>query len=162
MEEGRSPPVRLLGDDARVSVSQLSDALRRRGAAPDEGAGQEAPPTACPVPAGDAIGPSLAAAAASGVPLVLDVRPACQFRTAHLRGTVCAPLSSLRRSSKALAEHAADPRKAGVEIVTLCRRGNDSQLAAQVLSQAGFTNVKDVVGGLEAWRAEVDSSFPDF
>jgi adenylyltransferase/sulfurtransferase len=45
------------------------------------------------------------------------------------------------------------------QVVVLCRRGNHSQLAVQRLRVAGVAAV-DVVGGYEAWAAEVDKAMP--
>lgn len=44
----------------------------------------------------------------------------------------------------------------------VCRRGNDSQRALAALRRAGISNGVDVVGGMEAWALEVDSSFPTY
>jgi rhodanese-related sulfurtransferase len=43
---------------------------------------------------------------------------------------------------------------AGAEVVVLCRRGNDSQIAAQKLLNAGLVKVRDLEGGLHAWAAQ--------
>ena len=67
-----------------------------------------------------------------------------------------------------LAELVADPAKVTrdgppEEMATyvVCRLGNDSQLAADALRNAGIPGiVKDVVGGLRAWSKEVDRDFP--
>lgn len=52
-------------------------------------------------------------------------------------------------------------------IVCVCKRGNDSQLAASALqsivkerSLANVYEVKDLVGGLRAWSRDVDPNFP--
>jgi len=42
----------------------------------------------------------------------------------------------------------------------VCRRGNDSQRALAALRRAGISQGVDVVGGMEAWAREVDTSFP--
>ena len=39
------------------------------------------------------------------------------------------------------------------QVVVMCRRGNDSQLAAHKLIKAGMSGVKDLKGGLHAWAA---------
>ena len=45
-------------------------------------------------------------------------------------------------------------------LYVVCRRGNDSQRAALLLNGSGITGVMDMVGGLQAWAAEADPSFP--
>jgi rhodanese-related sulfurtransferase len=37
------------------------------------------------------------------------------------------------------------------EVILYCRSGNRSGIAAQILDQAGFTNTKNLVGGMLAW-----------
>jgi rhodanese-related sulfurtransferase len=39
-------------------------------------------------------------------------------------------------------------------IVVLCQEGYSSSLAAARLQRLGFSNATDVIGGVEAWRAE--------
>jgi len=49
------------------------------------------------------------------------------------------------------------------EIVVVCRRGNDSQLAVQSLKTkfAGRNiQIRDIVGGLHSWARTVDPTFP--
>lgn len=38
------------------------------------------------------------------------------------------------------------------EVICYCRSGNRSGMAALVLEQLGFTNVKNLTGGMLAWR----------
>jgi adenylyltransferase/sulfurtransferase len=45
-------------------------------------------------------------------------------------------------------------------VLVMCRRGNHSQLAVEKLQHAGVAAAVDVVGGYEAWAAEVDQSLP--
>ena len=44
------------------------------------------------------------------------------------------------------------PQDKNTEILVYCRSGNMSQTASQVLVDAGYTNVKNLSGGLNAWR----------
>ncbi|GKD48004.1 adenylyltransferase and sulfurtransferase, partial [Tanacetum coccineum] len=44
----------------------------------------------------------------------------------------------------------------------VCRRGNDSQSAVDLLHKAGFTSAKDIVGGLDSWAHDVDQRFPTY
>ncbi len=43
------------------------------------------------------------------------------------------------------------------EIAFLCQRGNASQGAAEYFRNKGFTNISNVVGGIEAWTQEIDT-----
>jgi rhodanese-related sulfurtransferase len=38
------------------------------------------------------------------------------------------------------------------EIIVYCRSGNRSGMAKQMFVQAGFTNVRNLIGGILAWR----------
>ncbi len=42
----------------------------------------------------------------------------------------------------------------------LCHHGNRSQVAAEHFRKQGFSNVSNVVGGIDAWAKEIDSSVP--
>ena len=44
----------------------------------------------------------------------------------------------------------------------MCRLGNDSQLAVRLLKERGIVDAKDIVGGLDRWAKDVDSSFPTY
>jgi adenylyltransferase/sulfurtransferase len=51
------------------------------------------------------------------------------------------------------------------EIIVICRRGNDSQIAVQKLREKLNGNgrnilIRDVVGGLHSWARSVDPTFP--
>ena len=43
------------------------------------------------------------------------------------------------------------------EVILYCRSGNRSGIAARVLEQAGFTNTKNLVGGMLAWQEKFKS-----
>lgn len=44
------------------------------------------------------------------------------------------------------------PQDRNSEILVYCRSGSMSTEASQVLSEAGYTNVKNLVGGVQAWK----------
>lgn len=48
-----------------------------------------------------------------------------------------------------------------VQVFTVCRRGNDSQLAVNMLKEKGI-KAKDIIGGLNQWSKDIDTSFPSF
>ncbi|XP_070384106.1 adenylyltransferase and sulfurtransferase MOCS3 isoform X2 [Dermacentor albipictus] len=90
--------------------------------------------------------------------LLLDVRPKCQFEMCHLPKSLNIPLEQLDNELDSLEKRLAQK----TEVVVICRRGNDSQLAVEKLRQAWNQAVKvcDVRGGLEAWARTVDPDFP--
>ena len=46
-----------------------------------------------------------------------------------------------------------------VPVVVVCRLGNDSQLAVQILKKAGIA-AKDIIGGYRQWSLLIDNEFP--
>jgi rhodanese-related sulfurtransferase len=38
------------------------------------------------------------------------------------------------------------------EVICYCRSGNRSMMAAMILEQLGFTNTKNLAGGMTAWK----------
>lgn len=42
------------------------------------------------------------------------------------------------------------------EVILYCRSGNRSGIAAMVLDQMGFSNTKNLIGGMLAWREKFD------
>ncbi|VDB96001.1 unnamed protein product [Peniophora sp. CBMAI 1063] len=88
---------------------------------------------------------------------VLDVRPQAEFGICRLPGSIHMPLREL--------VSAPDPRShlpsdiADRRVVVVCRLGNDSQIGAATLREAGI-DARDLRGGLRAWSAEVDPNFP--
>ncbi len=44
----------------------------------------------------------------------------------------------------------------------ICHIGNRSQVAAEHFRKQGFSNVSNVVGGIDAWSKEIDSSVPEY
>ena len=47
-------------------------------------------------------------------------------------------------------------------LVFVCHHGMRSQAAAEYFLRLGFRNVSNVIGGIDAWSTEVDSSVPRY
>ncbi|OIT26167.1 PREDICTED: adenylyltransferase and sulfurtransferase MOCS3 [Nicotiana attenuata] len=101
--------------------------------------------------------------------VLVDVRPAHHYKIVSLPNSINIPLSTLegRLSEIAAAlENEADKETldsgSGASLYMICRRGNDSQRAVQLLHKAGFTSAKDIIGGLESWAHNVDPKFPTY
>ncbi|KAL9091721.1 MAG: hypothetical protein Q9159_001236 [Coniocarpon cinnabarinum] len=98
--------------------------------------------------------------------LLIDLREQAHFDVYHLPGSLNIPYSILngRQDLTGLL----DDKVEGVEnVFMLCRLGNDSQLAVRKLKSIGLEEqmqckIRDVKGGWQAWRREVDGSWPEF
>lgn len=85
---------------------------------------------------------------------LLDVREPHEYSMAKIEGSVLIPLGELPTSLEKL--------NADDEIVALCHRGMRSADAMGFLMQQGFSNVKNLVGGIDAWSIEVDPEVPRY
>lgn len=74
---------------------------------------------------------------------LLDVREPHEYREAHIPGSVLVPLGNL---SMKIAEMPKDK-----PVVAVCRSGNRSSVATQMLQRAGLTQVQNMRGGIIAW-----------
>lgn len=91
--------------------------------------------------------------------LLVDVRPASQFELCSLPGSHSIPFESL--SHPAIQDHILQLATPHAEIVFVCRRGNDSQVAvAQFRELLTGRRVRDLVGGLRQWALTVDPDMP--
>lgn len=100
-------------------------------------------------------------------PILIDTRDKTQFGLCHIDGSYNIPFhefSPMEPSStvqKLKMELVSDPHR---PICMVCRLGNDSQIAAKKLQEAGWGDkrwIGDLKGGLKAWSEEV-ASFPDY
>lgn len=48
--------------------------------------------------------------------------------------------------------------------IAICKLGNDSQLAVDALRSASDARhqIKDLIGGLQSWRKDIDAQFPTY
>ncbi|KAG2437090.1 hypothetical protein HYH02_011349 [Chlamydomonas schloesseri] len=86
---------------------------------------------------------------------LVDVREDWEFSTSRIPGFKLMPLSRFSEWSPDISSRL-DPSK---ETVVLCHHGVRSMQMAQFLVSEGFTNVKNVVGGIDNY-SRVDSSIP--
>ena len=94
--------------------------------------------------------------------VLIDVRTEPEMEICSLENSVNIPLADLNKDASF--EKLENLLSDDSEIVVVCRRGNDSQLAVQALKEkfAGRRNivVRDIVGGLHSWARSVDPTFP--
>jgi rhodanese-related sulfurtransferase len=86
-------------------------------------------------------------------PALLDVREPWEFELARIEGSELIPMSQLEERFTEL-----DP---DAEIVVICHHGNRSSYVAMALQRAGFENVLNLEGGLDAYSS-VDDSVPRY
>jgi len=79
---------------------------------------------------------------------LLDVREEYEFDISNIGGHLI-PLPELSERIPEL--------DSSQEIIALCKMGTRSAKAVQLLSKAGFSHVRSVVGGINAWSERVDS-----
>ena len=81
-----------------------------------------------------------------GVQLV-DVRSKEEYAQGHLRGATLVPMSGLEAGSRAL--------RTDAPVIVYCLSGARSARAAKFLVQQGFTDVRNMRGGIRHWGGEV-------
>lgn len=95
--------------------------------------------------------------------VLIDVRPAHHFKISAIPESISIPLSMLEEKLSTLGlalKEVGESSSKPPSLYVVCRRGNDSQRAVQLLSERGFTSAKDIIGGLESWAKDVDPTFP--
>ena len=92
-------------------------------------------------------------ALAVGSVTLIDVREDYEYEIANLGGKLI-PLN------KVLSRKDEIPRTG--EVVVMCKMGGRSQKAIELLKQEGFDNLKNLKGGITAWRNEIDPSMKTY
>lgn len=77
---------------------------------------------------------------------VLDVREPAEFATGVIQGAVLIPLGQVERRSAELEAFKDQP------MYVVCGSGGRSAQAIKLLSKAGFTQLTNIKGGMNAWR----------
>jgi adenylyltransferase/sulfurtransferase len=85
---------------------------------------------------------------------ILDVREPNEYQINRIPGSTLIPLGELPRRYQELPKD--------VEIVTQCKMGGRSAKAQDFLKTVGFTNVKNLRGGILEWIDKVDPSQPKY
>lgn len=82
----------------------------------------------------------------NGTLVVVDVRSLPEWRSGHITGSLHIPLGRL------VSQMADRPRSQPVVLV--CESGSRSSIGASLLTAAGFTDVTNLTGGINAWRRD--------
>ena len=81
---------------------------------------------------------------------LLDVREQNEYDIVHLDDAQLIPLNTL--------PHNIDTLPSDQEIVVYCHHGQRSLYATAFLHRNGFTEAKNLMGGIDQWAAEIDTT----
>ncbi|KAA0794318.1 hypothetical protein EXW45_04015 [Bacillus wiedmannii] len=79
--------------------------------------------------------------------IVVDVREEAEFAFGHIPSAISVPLGELDRA-------ALDQAK---QIYVVCRTGNRSDVACQMLKDKGYSNVTNVIPGMLEWQGDIEN-----
>ena len=82
------------------------------------------------------------------------MREPWEYEIAQIAGARLIPLGELE-------ERLAEVPREGM-LVVQCHSGMRSEHGARMLREAGFENVYNLEGGIEAWSSEVDPAVPKY
>ncbi|MBB5356093.1 rhodanese-related sulfurtransferase [Anoxybacillus mongoliensis] len=80
--------------------------------------------------------------------VVLDVRTEEEYASGHIPGAILLPLQQLP-------DRVGELNKNKTYIV-VCRSGNRSAQASELLVKEGFSSIYNVTGGMNEWKGEVE------
>ncbi len=88
--------------------------------------------------------------------LLLDVRERDEFSKASIEGATLIPLDELEERLGELADWR------GKRVVVHCKTGPRAERAGRILQRAGFEDVLQLDGGIDAWSLTVDPDVPRY
>ncbi len=86
-------------------------------------------------------------------PMLLDVREPWEYEAARIEGSTLVPMREIETRFGEL-----DP---SAETVVICHHGTRSAFITQLLDRAGFDNVLNLEGGVDAY-SQVDATLPRY
>lgn len=78
--------------------------------------------------------------------VIVDVRENDEWNAGHIAGAIHIPLSEIPNRVDELAKYQ------NSQLIMQCRSGARSTKAVDILTKAGFSNVHNLDGGLNAWQ----------
>lgn len=81
--------------------------------------------------------------------IILDVREQDEYDSGHIPGAILIPYTDIESKAEEIL-----PDK-DMQILVYCRSGRRSKIAAETLSELGYTNIKEF-GGIIDWNYEVE------
>lgn len=86
-------------------------------------------------------------------PVLLDVREPWEYEAARIEGSTLVPMREMETRFGEL-----DP---SAETIVICHHGTRSAFITQLLDRAGFDNVLNLEGGVDAY-SQVDATMPRY
>ena len=83
-------------------------------------------------------------------PVLLDVRQDWETKLCRLENSIHIPIEEIALRTEELSPES--------EIVVYCHQGVRSAAVAEYLRSLGFSNAKNLAGGLDSWARSVDPS----
>lgn len=77
---------------------------------------------------------------------ILDIRELSEFRSGHLRNAIHVPLADLPNRLPKLEKFKSQP------VIVVCKNGSRASSAVSQLKNAGFKEVYNLEGGIDAWQ----------
>ena len=102
---------------------------------------------------------SAAAGSVAVVPVLLDVREPWELQTASVTAPPDIDLVAIPMNDIPARLDELDPTR---PVACLCHHGARSQRVAAFLAHNGFTDVANVVGGIDAWSVTRDGGVPRY
>lgn len=85
-------------------------------------------------------------------PVKIDVREMHELENGMIDGALHVPMNSIPEKLADLEQYKSDT------IVLICRSGKRSDQVGQFLENNGFSDVINMVGGMNDWASEIDTS----
>ena len=85
---------------------------------------------------------------------LIDVREPYELELAQIEGAKLIPLGEIEERSGEI--------ERGRDIVVFCHAGVRSARAVQLLQRAGFTDIYNLEGGIDAWSEQIDPAVPRY
>lgn len=86
--------------------------------------------------------------------VIIDVREPYEFQHARIEGAVLKPLGEIYHWARELDKEQA--------YVVMCHTGARSYQAATMLERMGFTQVANLLGGIDDWTMRIDPTVPRY
>ena len=85
---------------------------------------------------------------------LLDVREPREVETASVPGSICIPMADVPGRRDELDEN--------TPVAVMCHSGGRSARVAAYLAATGFSRVANIVGGIDEWSQQIDSTVPRY